>query len=147
MLVHGHATNFAPSGEYKTWENMIQRCTNPKATGYRYYGGRGITVCERWRKFQNFIEDVGLRPKVNMSLDRIDPDGNYEPNNCRWATYQQQRDNQKGGGAPRKTHCIRGHLLPEMPVGTPRRCFKCSNVRYHEKRAAITLYQHTNPTP
>ena len=63
---------------------MIQRCTNPKAQNYRHYGGRGITVCDRWRVYENFLADMGERP-ADLSLDRIDNES-YEPANCRWAT-------------------------------------------------------------
>jgi len=64
---------------------MVQRCTNPKAQAWRNYGGRGIGVCERWLKFENFLADMGERP-IGLDLDRINNDGNYEPSNCRWTT-------------------------------------------------------------
>lgn len=75
-----------------TWEGMIQRCHNPNATKYETYGGRGITVCARWRVFKNFLEDMGLRP-AGTTLDRIDSNGNYEPGNCRWASQKDQTEN------------------------------------------------------
>lgn len=73
--------------QYKVWSAIHQRCKNPKSTAYKYYGERGISVCERWNKFENFLEDMGERPE-GMTLDRIDNDGNYEPSNCRWVTHQ-----------------------------------------------------------
>jgi len=89
--IHGHA-NPSRSRTYISWVSMIQRCTNPDSTNYKYWGGRGITVCERWKEFPSFLADMGLRPS-NTSLDRIDNNGNYEPKNCRWATSKQQNNN------------------------------------------------------
>jgi hypothetical protein len=79
---------------YGVWKQMRQRCRNPDHPFWSYYGGRGITVCARWNDFEKFVSDMGTRPK-GRSLDRIDNDGNYEPNNCRWATKKQQIANRR----------------------------------------------------
>lgn len=81
--------------EYTCWTNMKQRCYNPKHSKYAAYGGRGITVCERWlRSFHNFMEDIGPRSD-GLSLERKDVDGNYEPANCKWATPAEQAANKR----------------------------------------------------
>jgi hypothetical protein len=79
---------------YKSWNSMIGRCTNPADPSFQRYGGVGITVCERWTTFDNFLADMGIRP-AGTSLDRIDPVGNYEPANCRWASAKVQANNRR----------------------------------------------------
>lgn len=81
--------------EYHIWLQMRQRCNNPKCRVYKFYGGRGIKVCKRWDMFKNFLEDMGSRPEGNYSIDRIDVDGDYEPNNCRWTTQKVQVRNRR----------------------------------------------------
>jgi hypothetical protein len=81
---------------YNAWFGMIERCRNKKHKAYKNYGGRGITVCDRWcESVANFIADMGPRPSTRHTLDRIDNDGNYEPTNCRWATWDVQSRNKR----------------------------------------------------
>lgn len=90
---HGHTKNNG-TPEYNAWRSMIQRCHNPKNPAYRHYGGRGIRVCRRWRRdFRVFLADMKLKPTDQHSIDRINNEGNYEPENCRWATWSEQRRN------------------------------------------------------
>jgi hypothetical protein len=96
MLRHGHARRGLVTSEHRIWRGMIERCTNPNSKSHKYYGGRGIRICERWGSFEHFIADMGLRPSPAHSIDRIDVNGNYEPANCRWATaFQQARNKRK----------------------------------------------------
>lgn len=84
------------SDEYNCWFSMKKRCYNNKEQNYKYYGGRGIKVCDRWKdSFVNFYEDMGKKPSKNHSLDRIDVDGDYSLSNCRWADQTEQCRNQR----------------------------------------------------
>ena len=92
--LHGHTKGHGFSRTYNTWRAMIARCCNPHGRDYRYYGGRGIKVCKRWRVFTNFLADMGERP-VGKTSDRKNVNGNYTKSNCRWATKSTQMRNRR----------------------------------------------------
>jgi hypothetical protein len=93
QLRHGHATRQAKTATYTCWRNMIARCYEPASERFASYGGRGISVCDEWRAdFAVFLRDMGEKP-AGLTLERDDVNGNYEPGNCRWATWAEQRLN------------------------------------------------------
>lgn len=93
---HGEARRGEHSLEWRRWVAMITRCTNPKASNYARYGGRGIKVCDRWIKsYSDFLNDMGRAPSAEHTLDRINNDGDYEPGNCKWSTKEDQQNNRR----------------------------------------------------
>lgn len=110
MLTHGHSRS-APgrhaSSTYQSWQAMKSRCQRAGNASFRWYGAVGITVCERWLSFENFLEYMGERP-LGTTLDRLDYRGNYEPSNCRWATPKEQAVTQRHPNAL-KEHCPENH--------------------------------------
>lgn len=103
---HGMTSRTHVPPAYQSWSGIIQRCTNAKSLAFAHYGARGISVCERWRSFENFYADMGDRPD-GMEIERDNNEGNYEPGNCRWATRFEQMQNTR---LTRKV-TIRGQIL------------------------------------
>ncbi len=101
IIKHQGTHRLTNTPTYSSWEGMKARCLNPNDSNYHRYGGRGITICEQWLAFKNFLEDMGTRPD-GLTLDRVDNDGNYELDNCRWATWKEQANNRP--------------ILPKHPV-------------------------------
>jgi hypothetical protein len=161
LTTHGHSRGGRPSREWASWSSAKNRCFNPRDAAYADYGGRGITMCDRWRRsFAAFIDNMGVRPD-GMSLDRIDVDGDYEPGNCRWATDVEQANNRRrslivtydGKRMPLKQLC-RGFGQPYLRVYRlfvqKRMAIEAAIVRAFEIEQGKTKYRrprsHAAPT-
>lgn len=92
---HGGYSGGKENPEHYVWRGMFARCYRPNAKGYGYYGGVGVAVCTRWKEYKNFVADMGPRPATGYSIERVDPNGDYEPANCVWATASQQQQNKR----------------------------------------------------
>ncbi len=122
-LTHGHAVGYKTTRTWRSWQAMKQRCSNPKLREWPHYGGRGITVCNRWlHSFANFLEDMGPAPD-DLTLDRIDVNGNYEPGNCRWATWLVQKQNRRPFEFCKRGHALEGNVYI---CKTQRLCRTCA---------------------
>lgn len=145
-IIHGDMCGGNATPEYGAWHNLKSRCLNPDNKVFAYYGGRGIEVCDRWlgkEGYANFLEDMGRRPpNGKWSIDRIDNNGNYSPENCWWATPLQQIHNRRSRSTiVSRGVCPSGHLVTEATVyqsaGEPARCRECRRLREAAKRLAV----------
>lgn len=139
-LRHGEGSNGAETSEYRTWAAMLSRCNNSQHAQFMDYGGRGITVCERWDpkkggSYENFLADMGRRPAEDFSIDREDNDEGYSPENCRWATDEQQNRNQRVRKAKRD---LNGNLvMPKTGRGRPAQLYEWNGRLWTLRELAI----------
>lgn len=138
---HGHARAHKPTAVWISWSAMIQRCTNPKNASWKRYGGRGITVCDQWLLFENFLADMGERPN-GKTLDRYpNVNGNYELGNCRWATAKEQGQNRAPPSIEK--FCAR---CGKMFMAKLERGVHCStNCHQNDRRARLRAFQFISP--
>lgn len=137
-LSHGEAKKGRQTPEYRIWAGMIKRCSNENDSSFRHYGGRGIKVCDRWMgSYEEFLSDMGRRPSPHHSIDRYpDNDGPYSPENCRWATKQEQALNKRGT----LTVLVGGENVPLL-AECKRRGLKYSSIRQRMHRYGWTAQQ------
>lgn len=137
---HGGAKRSGRAPEYAVWHKMLRRCRDASSPDFPNYGGRGIAVCERWTDFANFIADMGPRPSPEHTIERVNNDDGYHPENCIWATREVQARNRRARRVA--DHCRRGHPLEGenlyMRPDGKRGCRACrrENMRaFYERRA------------
>jgi len=127
FTTHGHTKIGKIKKSYVTWHGMKDRCHNPKNPKFHLYGGKGVRVCERWLNYENFFADMGDPPTPKHSIDRIDFNGNYEPGNCRWASYIEQANNKSNNVVFEYSGGTLAQLSRQLNIPT-------SYISYHYKR-------------
>jgi hypothetical protein len=134
---HGHCVTRPFSPTYCSWAMMRQRCTNPRAKHYARYGGRGIRICGRWKRFELFLADMSIRPP-GTTLDRIRKNGHYTPRNCRWATRREQQENRIGVRLIRHSGMMMSINAWARHLGIPGRTMHHRLTRWSIHRALTT---------
>lgn len=142
-IVHGANRRGRRSPEYSVWAGMRARCFNENSPSFKDYGGRGISVCDRWNDFETFLLDMGPRPTKKHTIERRNNNEGYSPDNCMWATKDVQARNRRARKL--RTHCVRGHLLDHgnvyvRPSGKRgcRTCRRQSMRAFYERQASGT---------
>jgi hypothetical protein len=137
-LIHGATSHGRWTPEYVSWYAMRQRVNNPNHEHFKYYGGRGIRICKRWEKFENFLADMGPRPK-GYTLERKRNNGNYTPSNCHWATWKEQQNNKRKRRI--RTHCKLGHALIGENLSLNKRGWRSCRLCRRNKRRVYEMGQ------
>lgn len=130
-----HGMKYSP--EWRAWKSMRQRCSNKNNRGYHRYGGRGIFVCNQWKKFETFYKDMGPRPTPKHSVDRVNNDGPYSPDNCRWALPKQQSNNMENN----RRHFFKGKMRTTREIydsEKPSVSFTTFHVRINQHKWSIS---------
>ena len=135
MKTHGLSTSKEYSGTYNSWMEMRKRCFSSSYKDFKYYGGRGVSVCLRWNSFETFLNDMGKKPR-GMTLERMNNDNDYMPSNCRWATRSEQVINRrvtKFASINGKKLCL-AHWANELGISS-------SALYHHMKKSGLTAQQ------
>lgn len=131
---HGHSSREGITPTYYSWAKMLQRCNNPNSTQYKWYGARGIKVCTKWLNFECFLSDMGERPSTTYSLDRINNDGDYYKENCKWSTASEQCKNRRARFDKRtQRNCLQCAILFVPPKKDAKYCSRACVVKSSRK--------------
>lgn len=145
MKKHGNATHgMTATSEYRIWKGIKSRCYNRNRKQYPRYGGRGITICDRWcNSFETFLADMGKRPSINHSIERRDNNGNYTPDNCYWATWTEQARNKRNNVLHTKDGITKSLTEWAEYLGMPSKTLFSRYYRGHSTDVILGAYMRT----